>query len=183
MPGSEQPVPGPAVTASQPGLQQQFEVFGVVPGMGIARAAVVDRLAVVRRCSCLEEQPSQLQLLGVRGSPLLTATESPGQGRERRGQAVPEETRVRIGTGCEEEAGHAQVIDLTLGERPRCAAEPGIGQVQQRRPAEWPVLAVHGGGIRLEDLASREQIPGRGGRGQARAGEGGIGGEEHGRLR
>ena len=117
--------PDPAVTGTQPVLEEQLQV-AVVP----SEHPVVERLPVVRVRAALEEEPGQRLPLGVprlAARALLALAEAAGQRGERRGQALPQVAGGRVGAGVEEQPGRRDGVALR---------DPGVDEVDQGYPAE-----------------------------------------------
>ncbi len=124
-------VPRPVRAPAQPELQQQPQARGVV-GEGAAEAQVVEGLAVVGVGAGFQQQPGQGERFGVRRLVLLSAAERAGQCGEGGDQTVPEEAGIRVRAVAEEDAGRLHI--------PGNPGQTGVGQVQQRLPAERPAL-------------------------------------------
>jgi len=158
----QHPVPWAAVAPAEPEVEQKFEEVGVV-ACDVTGAAVVDRLTVVRLGPGLQQHPGEGQLVTVGRRGLFTATEDPGECGERRRQTVPEEAGVGIGAVLEQLPSDGDGIAPCSGGVAG-KFEPGVREVEQRRPAERAAFDRCGGSIAGEDLAGRGDVADGGGR-------------------
>ena len=86
---------------------------------------------------------------------------------------MPEVAGVRVGARVQQQPGRGQdgaLVDLRV--------VPGVGQVEQRRPAERAALAAGGGGVGGQDAPQRLGVGRRGGRVDAVPGDLGVLGEQ-----
>lgn len=107
-------VPRSVRGGSEPELDQEFEVAGIVLRCS-GETVVVEGLAVVRVSPRFEQCPSEVCRRRVWWLIGLTATERPGQRRERWDETSPEEPGVRIGAGTEKKLGRDERGAMVVG--------------------------------------------------------------------